>query len=83
MRPFDWAQISDLNYNLILRVEDECWESLDSMPLSDFLVLSGVNFGDVARRVLSGELLSCLCVFWSKFLAVAAEKSSQVNIFGI
>ena len=72
----DIATYLELDYNLILLVEDECGESLDSVPLRNFFVLSGVNLGEVSGWILCAELRGSSSVLWCKFLAVAAK---QVN----
>ena len=69
-----------LDYNLILRVEDESWESLDSMSFRNLVVFSCIHLGNVAGWVLGSEGLGCLGVFWSKFLAVSAVKEGLVKI---
>ena len=50
--------------------EEESWESFNAETLSDFVVDGCINLGEVLRRVVLGEGLSCLGVLRCKTLAV-------------
>jgi len=57
----------------------ECWESLDTEFLSEFLLLGGVNLSNEEWWIILGESLGSLFVFWSKLFAVTTPWCIELN----
>ena len=74
---FELCERVQLDYNLILLVENECWESLHAVSFSNLLVLSGINLSEVSGWVQGGKLLGSSGVLWGQLLAVTAIKIVQ------